>query len=163
MSTNTEKWPTFLIKLMSRENVAERTMAFYFDKPGSFAFIPGQFIDIDLLNPAETDAAGNTRGFSISSPPHKATIIGCSSSHTVHTSQFKRKDECSVTVVCVDVTQFSVPRKLGSAHLGHRSDKLIVRVLLLQRLQFIEERSIFRPMVGKEDKNVLGQLPVGGV
>lgn len=75
MGSTAEKWPTFLIKLMSREDVAERTMAFHFDKPAGFVFTPGQFIDIDLLDPAQTDAAGNTRGFSISSAPYEATIM----------------------------------------------------------------------------------------
>ncbi|MEO6981765.1 MAG: FAD-dependent oxidoreductase [Edaphobacter sp.] len=75
MSTNTPEWPTFLTKLQSREDVAEGTMAFRFDKPAGFAFTPGQFIDIDLLNPAETDAAGNTRGFSISSAPYEDAIM----------------------------------------------------------------------------------------
>lgn len=69
------EWPTFLTKLKSRENVAEGTMAFHFDKPPGFVFTPGQFIDVDLLDPAETDTAGNTRGFSISSAPYEGTIM----------------------------------------------------------------------------------------
>ncbi|MGC2504464.1 MAG: FAD-dependent oxidoreductase, partial [Silvibacterium sp.] len=75
MGTNATKWPTIMTKLRSREEVAERTMAFHFDKPAGFVFTPGQFIDIDLLNPAETDTAGNTRGFSISSAPYEDTIM----------------------------------------------------------------------------------------
>ncbi len=75
MDASTEKWPTFLTKLGGRVDVAERTMAFHFDKPAGFVFTPGQFIDIDLLNPAETDTAGNTRGFSISSAPYETTIM----------------------------------------------------------------------------------------
>ncbi len=75
MGTNAAKWPMFMTKLRSREEVAERTMAFHFDKPAGFVFTPGQFIDIDLLNPAETDTAGNTRGFSISSAPYEDTIM----------------------------------------------------------------------------------------
>ncbi len=75
MKTEVAKWPTYLLKLKSREEVAERTMAFHFEKPGSFKFIPGQFIDITLLTPSETDAEGNTRGFSIASAPYEATIM----------------------------------------------------------------------------------------
>lgn len=75
MSTDSVEWPTFVTRLKSREDVAEGTMAFHFDKPPGFVFTPGQFIDIDLLNPAETDATGNTRGFSISSAPYETTIM----------------------------------------------------------------------------------------
>lgn len=69
------KWPIFLAKLKSREDVAEGTMAFRFEKRASFAFTAGQFIDIDLLAPSETDAEGNTRGFSVSSAPYEDTIM----------------------------------------------------------------------------------------
>jgi ferredoxin-NADP reductase len=66
--------PTFRAKLKRRDLVAERTMAFHFEKPASFIFIAGQFIDMELLNPRETDAEGNTRGFSVSSAPYENTI-----------------------------------------------------------------------------------------
>ncbi|MEO6965203.1 MAG: FAD-dependent oxidoreductase [Acidobacteriaceae bacterium] len=75
MSTAAAKWPIFQAKLKRREEMAERTMAFYFEKPGSFVFTPGQFIDIDLLGPSETDAEGDTRGFSVSSAPYENTIM----------------------------------------------------------------------------------------
>jgi hypothetical protein len=39
-----------------------------FVKPPDWDYRAGQFVDITLLGPAETDAEGNTRGFSIS--PH---------------------------------------------------------------------------------------------
>ncbi len=57
------------VKLNNREDVAEGTMAFHFDKPNEFEFRAGQAIDITLLNPPETDAEGNIRTFSIASPP----------------------------------------------------------------------------------------------
>lgn len=50
-------------------------MAFHFEKPDSIVFTPGQFVDVDLLNPSETDAEGNTRGFSVSSAPYEDTIM----------------------------------------------------------------------------------------
>jgi ferredoxin-NADP reductase len=50
-------------------------MAFYFDKPASFKFTPGQFVDITLQDPSETDSEGNTRGFSIASAPHEEFIM----------------------------------------------------------------------------------------
>jgi ferredoxin-NADP reductase len=68
-------WPVFLSRLSERHEVAENTMAFQFDKPGGWTFKAGQFVDITLLNPPETDAEGNTRGFSISSAPQEPRIM----------------------------------------------------------------------------------------
>ena len=56
-------------KLEGREQVAEGTMAFHFDRPDGFEFRAGQAIDVTLLDPPETDAEGNIRTFSIASPP----------------------------------------------------------------------------------------------
>jgi ferredoxin-NADP reductase len=50
-------------------------MAFHFEKPAGWTFKAGQFIDITLLDPAETDAEGNTRGFSIASAPQEETLM----------------------------------------------------------------------------------------
>ena len=66
---------TYLVKLKNRFSVAERTTAFQFEKPTNFIFRPGQWIDITLLNPAETDAEGNVRGFSIASAPYEHTLM----------------------------------------------------------------------------------------
>jgi ferredoxin-NADP reductase len=68
-------WPTFEAPLVGRELVAERTMAFLFTKPADWTYRAGQFIDITLLDPPETDAEGNTRGFSISSAPSEDVIM----------------------------------------------------------------------------------------
>ena len=75
MSTAVADWPKFLTKLRDREEVAERTMAFRFEKPAGFKFTPGQFVDITLLNPPETDSEGNARGFSIASAPHEDFLM----------------------------------------------------------------------------------------
>jgi ferredoxin-NADP reductase len=75
MSTAVADWPKFLAKVKARQEIAERTMAFRFEKPDSFKFTPGQFIDITLLNPPETDPEGNTRGFSIASAPYEDFIM----------------------------------------------------------------------------------------
>jgi ferredoxin-NADP reductase len=60
---------TNTLALLRREEVAHGTLAFHFDKPAGFEFRAGQSIDLTLLNPAETDAEGNTRAFSIASAP----------------------------------------------------------------------------------------------
>lgn len=68
-------WPIFMTKLKDRKEVAERTMAFQFEKPAGWTFRAGQFIDITLPNPPETDAEGNTRGFSIASAPQEDVLM----------------------------------------------------------------------------------------
>jgi ferredoxin-NADP reductase len=67
--------PTFITKLTSHEEIAHETMAFRFEKPAGFTFTPGQFIDITLLKPPETDAVGNVRGFSIASAPYEDFLM----------------------------------------------------------------------------------------
>lgn len=60
--------PKINIKLRSKEEVAAGTMAFHFDKPEGFHFKAGQFADYTIADPAETDAEGDTRGFSLGAP-----------------------------------------------------------------------------------------------
>ena len=67
--------PVTLSKLVSRHEVAERTTAFRFEKPSNWTFKAGQFLDMTLLNPSETDTEGNTRSFSIASAPHEETLM----------------------------------------------------------------------------------------
>jgi ferredoxin-NADP reductase len=67
-------WPVFETALKGRELVAERTMSFRFAKPPAWSYRAGQFVDITLLDPPETDGEGNTRGFSISSAPRENVI-----------------------------------------------------------------------------------------
>jgi ferredoxin-NADP reductase len=62
-------WPVFEAALIGREFVAERTMSFRWAKPAGWDYRAGQFIDITLHDPPETDAEGDTRGFSVSSAP----------------------------------------------------------------------------------------------
>src|ERR1017187_8716966 len=62
-------------KLIRREEVAERTIAFHFEKPSGFSFRAGQFADVTLIDPPETDAKGNTRSFSIASPPFANELV----------------------------------------------------------------------------------------
>jgi ferredoxin-NADP reductase len=68
-------WPIFHSKLVRRQEVAERTVAFHLEKPSGWTFKAGQFLDITLASPPETDAEGNKRGFSIASAPEEATIM----------------------------------------------------------------------------------------
>lgn len=64
-----------LAKLIGREQVAEGTMAFRFEKPSGWTFKAGQAMDMTLLEPSETDAEGNTRAFTIASAPHEESLM----------------------------------------------------------------------------------------
>lgn len=67
--------PTIQIKLTRREEVAEGTAAFYFEKPEGFQFKAGQFLRFTLIDPPETDAEGDGRSFSIASAPHEEDLM----------------------------------------------------------------------------------------
>lgn len=64
----------YKVKLVKKEEVAEGTMAFFWEKPQGFEFKSGQTMDITLINPAETDAEGNSRTFSIIQAPYEDTL-----------------------------------------------------------------------------------------
>jgi ferredoxin-NADP reductase len=74
MST-VEAAPALIAKLVSRQEVAEQTLAFRFEKPPAFSFKPGQSVDMTLIDPPETDAEGNTRSFSIASAADEDTLL----------------------------------------------------------------------------------------
>jgi len=63
------------IRLKGKSEVAEGTMAFYFERPTGFQFQAGQFLDFTLVNPPETDEEGNTRSFSIASAPYEDDLM----------------------------------------------------------------------------------------
>lgn len=63
------------LPLKSRSEVAEGTLEFRFDKIKGMAFKAGQFMDLTLIAPPETDDAGNTRGFSINSAPDDPELM----------------------------------------------------------------------------------------
>src|SRR5688572_6709610 len=67
--------PIYKTTLRRKEEIANGTMAFHFEKPGGFVFKAGQFGDFTLINPIETDAEGNTRAFSLASAPYEDTLM----------------------------------------------------------------------------------------
>ena len=67
--------PIYKTILQRKEEVADGTVAFHFEKPAGFAFKAGQFGDFTLIDPAETDAKGNTRGFSLASAPYEDDLM----------------------------------------------------------------------------------------
>ena len=64
----------FRTSLLSRDSVAEGTVAFRFARPAGFTFKAGQAADLTLLNPPEADSEGNIRTFSIASPPFEEQL-----------------------------------------------------------------------------------------
>ena len=63
--------PIYTIKLLNKKEIANETMAFHFEKPEGLVFKAGQFGDITLINPPETDEEGNVRGFSLAHAPYE--------------------------------------------------------------------------------------------
>lgn len=62
------------LTLLRSEVVADGTTAFHFARPESFAFAPGQYVDLSLVEPREADPSGNLRSFSIASAPHEPEL-----------------------------------------------------------------------------------------
>lgn len=60
--------------LKDKREVAEGTMEFTLQKPEGFVFKAGQYMDVTLIKPSETDEEGNTRTFSITAAPHEDHI-----------------------------------------------------------------------------------------
>ncbi len=67
--------PRFASTLKARFEVAERTMAFVFDRPGGLDFTAGQYAQLVLPDPPYTDAGGNRRTFSIASGVHDTAAL----------------------------------------------------------------------------------------
>jgi ferredoxin-NADP reductase len=66
---------TYQVRLTGRAEVAEGTMAFHFEKPPDFAFKAGQFVNVTLIDPPETDDEGDDRPFSIASAPAEPELV----------------------------------------------------------------------------------------
>src|SRR2546429_7719734 len=61
--------------LLGRTEVAEDTMAFRFEKPRSFLFKAGQYIDLTLLGSEPGGSKGLTHTFSISNSPSAEELV----------------------------------------------------------------------------------------
>jgi len=67
--------PDYKVKLKCKQEIAVGTMAFHFEKPEGFIYKAGQFVDYTLINPAETDAEGNVRSFTLASAPYELDLV----------------------------------------------------------------------------------------
>jgi ferredoxin-NADP reductase len=79
--------PPYKVKLKAQKTLCAGTTAFYFEKPEPFEFQAGQFFNITLLNPNQTDLEGSTRALSIASAPHEPNLMVAM---RLRTSAFKR-------------------------------------------------------------------------
>ena len=65
--------PSYQVKLAGREQVAEGTLAFRFEKPAGFSFKAGQAVVLALLNPPAGEGQ-ERRTFSLVSAPFEGTL-----------------------------------------------------------------------------------------
>lgn len=65
----------FVAQLTDRQEIAEDTIACRLEKSADFNFKPGQFIEVTVLNPSESDAHGNSRAFSIANSPRDNFLL----------------------------------------------------------------------------------------
>ena len=105
----------FRTRLLSRNSVAEGTMAFHFARPIGFSFKAGQAADLTLLNPPETDSEGNIRTFSIASPPFEEQLTFAT---RMRDTAFKR----SLKVVPIG-TEINIASPSGSFTLHKNANK----------------------------------------
>jgi ferredoxin-NADP reductase len=66
---------TYEARLAGREDIAEGTMAFHFEKPTGFSFKPGQAIDVILIDPPAADAQAVRHTFSLVSAPYQDELV----------------------------------------------------------------------------------------
>lgn len=69
------KKASFEIALKGKEQIAEGTWAFRFEKPQGFQFKAGQHVRMTLINPPETDNKGNSRFFSLANSTQETDLI----------------------------------------------------------------------------------------
>lgn len=67
--------PLPITRLLEKIVEADGVMSFRFEKPEGFEYTAGQFADYTLLDPPETDAEGNIRGFTLSSAPYEPFLM----------------------------------------------------------------------------------------
>ncbi len=65
---------TYQVRLVGREEIAARTMAFHFEKPAGFRFKPGQAIDVILIDPPSAEAQSARHTFSLVSAPFQSVL-----------------------------------------------------------------------------------------
>ncbi|MBM7457172.1 ferredoxin-NADP reductase [Oceanisphaera litoralis] len=77
----------YQLKLKRKQQVAEGTLALYFDKPDGFSFKAGQCVRLGLVDPPETDDEGQARILSLASTPGEPELMVAT---RIRDSAFKR-------------------------------------------------------------------------
>ncbi len=106
---------TFTSKLKKKEMLAEGTMGFYFAKPADFQFKPGQYMEITLVDPPETDAEGNIRSLSIAAAPEEEYLLFATRMRDTAFKRFLREAPAD--------TEIKMEGPMGSFTLHNNSSK----------------------------------------
>ncbi|HEX7063839.1 MAG TPA: FAD-dependent oxidoreductase [Bacillales bacterium] len=82
--------PKNKVRLLKKETIANDTMAFHWEKPKEYEFKAGQFCDMTLIDPDQTDEDGNVRTFSLAYAPYEKDLVTAT---RMRDSAFKRELE----------------------------------------------------------------------
>jgi ferredoxin-NADP reductase len=63
------------VSLLKKEDIAQKTVSFYFAKPSGYTYKPGQFTEITLIDPADPDETGEVHEFTIASAPSETHLM----------------------------------------------------------------------------------------
>ena len=63
------------LKILRSEEIAEGTQAFHLERPAGFDYMPGQTIDLYLIDPNDMDDEGPVRTFSLVSAPYEPELM----------------------------------------------------------------------------------------
>ncbi|WP_210240513.1 ferredoxin--NADP reductase [Mesorhizobium comanense] len=66
---------SFEVALKSKQQIAQDSWAFVFERPAGFHFRAGQHVRMTLIDPPETDSEGDSRFFSLASTPGDADLV----------------------------------------------------------------------------------------
>ena len=75
MGSMSKRRAAYEVALNGKQQIAEGTYAFTFEKPEEFHFDAGQHVRMTLIDPAETDAEGNSRFFTIASTHQEPDLV----------------------------------------------------------------------------------------
>ncbi|MDQ5852619.1 MAG: FAD-dependent oxidoreductase [Chloroflexota bacterium] len=75
MGSMSEKRVAYEVALYGKQQIAEGTYAFTFEKPEGFHFKAGQHVRMTLIDPTETDAEDNSRFLTMASTPQEPDLV----------------------------------------------------------------------------------------
>jgi len=73
-SSEPVKLASYEVALKDKQQIAEGTYAFTFERPEEFEFKAGQHVRMSLINPSETDAEGDKRFLTMASTPQELDL-----------------------------------------------------------------------------------------